>query len=241
MAYREYQSAHDVRPPWHGGDPGDRWHYALGTIKDAMADSAEIAARQRLISECAADALPLHGESLGWPRAPGETVEEYRARLLQSPYLEEWRGRNTGIIDALKFILTPFIGTTTPPANWVEVKESFTAGWGRQKNPGPGINPAKQRWFNVILRHPHPFGTDYAFRYGDGTVWGGGKNWGVNGDPRLIELLRMAVRRQKSGHSFCEWIAIVLAGDVINADSINDGKPLDASSRVAYVTVNPRS
>lgn len=240
VTYRDYQTRHDIMPSFHAGEEGLRWNFAMGTWKDAVVDAAVLAARSRFIRTCPADALALHGRSLGWPQAPGERVDEYRQRLMQSWHLAHWRGTNKGIIDALKLVLNPFIGSATPASNWIEVKESFTSGWGRQKNPGPGINPAKQRWFNVIIRHPHPFGTDFSFKYGDGTVWGGGKLWGINGDPRLLELLRMVVRRQKSAHSFCEWIAVVLAGDVIDANTMNDGQPLGGgASRVAYLKVRP--
>ena len=151
--FHVYQARPDVRLPWDGDDTGRRWNEALGVVKDAFADGATIAARCSLLSRCPADALALHGLSLGWPQAPGELVDEYRARLLRSFALEEWRGTNKGIGDALRGILSAVIPSTSAPS--VEILEAFTAGWGR--NAGVA---ARARWFNVVIRPPHPFGAD---------------------------------------------------------------------------------
>lgn len=227
ITYREYQSRLDVRPPWHGGAAGDAWHGALGTLKDGFKDLAYLAAYSRWVSTCPDDALAHHGNELGWPRTPHETVAEYRARLLKAPALEEVRGTRAGIVDAFASIGMPN----------VQVFESFTPGWGRHRNPGPGITATRARWINVVLRAPHPFGGDFAFRYGDGTTYGSGAIYGPDGDPRLIPLIRQLVRRQKPAHTFCEWIAVVLAGDIIHTNSINDGNPDGSSARVAFIPV----
>lgn len=230
--YHVYQAREDVRLPWHGGENGRRWNEAMGLMKDSFADAATIAARSRLISMCPADALDLHGASLKWPQAPGETTDEYRARLLRSPHLEEWRGTNTGIIDAIAGILNNVVSPTLArPTDWVEIYESFTPGWGRHTGVAEHA-----RWFNVIIRQPHPFGTDFSFKWGDGTTWGSGKLYGVNGDPRLLEVIRQSVRRQKSKHSICESIAIVLAGNVKHTNAADDGDPTPGS-KVAYLTI----
>ncbi len=222
MTWAEFQSAPGVILPWRAGPWGKREAQAYGVIKDALAAAADAAVACRWISRCPADALAKHGDALGWPRVPGETTNEYRARLRLSWHLAQWRGTRKGIVDAFAAI-----GMTN-----VEVKETFSAGWGRHT----GIT-ARQRWINVIVRHPHPFGTDFASRYGDGSIYGGGQLYGVNGDPRLLALIVQLVQRQKPAHAFCEWIAVVLDGDVIDLNGATDGDPDGAGARVAYLAV----
>ncbi len=220
LPYYEYQPR--AAPAWQLGPWAKRWHEALGVLKQDMIMMARRAVRARYIGTCPDDALALIGDSLGWPQAPGEYANEYRERLKLSWHLAEWAGTEKGIVDAFAGL-----GMTN-----VEVRESFTPGWGRYS-----ATPARARWINVILRHPHPFGTDFASRYGDGSIYGGGQLYGVNGDPRLLALLQQLVRKQKPAHAYCEWIAIVLAGDVIEANGATDGDPDGGLARVAYIPV----
>lgn len=225
-SFHEYQPS--IRPPWHQGENGEKWHEAMGTLKDVVCEGQRQAVLSRWVKSCPEDALAIHGKYLGWPQAPGETSNEYRKRLGYNWELAQWRGTEFGIILALELL-----GLTN-----VQCRESFSPLWGRQKDGGGNIIPSKARWCNVIIRHPHPFGTDFAFRYGDGTTYGSGKVYGPNGDPRWFPLLQQLVKRQKPAHAFCEWIAIVLAGDVIDGtDSPSDGEPDGALSRVAYLPV----
>ncbi len=212
-----YQSSPGVILPWRAGPWGTREEQAYGTIKNGLSAAATEAVACRWISRCPADALAKHGDAMGWPRVPGETTNEYRARLRLSWHLAQWRGTETGIVDAFTAI-----GLTN-----VAVMETFTGGWTRHYG-----DVGRQRWINVIVRHPHPFGDDFDFRYGDGTLWGDGHVYGVNGDARLFRLIVQLVQKQKPAHAHCEWIAIVLAGDV---DA--NGDPDGGSARVAYLPV----
>jgi hypothetical protein len=222
VSWAEWQSSPGVILPWRAGPYGQRQAQGYGVVKDGIAAAADASVACRWISRCPVDALAKHGDAFGWPRTPGETDNEYRARLRLSWHLARWRGTATGIIDAFAAI-----GLSN-----VEVKESFTTGWGRHTG-----STARQRWINVIVRQPHDFGTDFSFRWGDGTLWGDGSLYGVNGDPRLLALIVQLVQRQKPAHSHCEWIAIVLAGDVIELNGPTDGNPDGGASRVAYIPV----
>lgn len=196
--YHVYAARDGVRLPWHAGQYGIAWWQAFGVMLDGLLNGAQSAVASRWVSRCPADALRVHGSAFGMPQAPGEGDEEYRKRLKKLWYLAEWRGTAKGIVDALAFV-----GMTN-----VEIKEAFTAGWGRHYDVG-GLDPKKTRWFNVIIRHPHPFGTDFGFRYGDGTTYGSGKTYGVNGDPRWVEIVRHIVRNMKPAHAHCEAIIVV--------------------------------
>lgn len=222
--YHIYAAREGVRLPWHSGTHGKAWWQAFGVMLDGMLNGAQAAVAARWASKAPPDALRIHGESFGMPQAPAETDEEYRRRLRKLWHLAEWRGTEKGVIDALSFL-----GLTA------EVREAIDPTWGRHLLAADAAK--RMRWFNVIIRHPHPFGTDFNFRYGDGTTYGSGAIYGPNGDPRWFPLLRQVVRNMKPAHAHCEWIAIVLAGDVKDAGLATDGEPFDASSRVAYLPV----
>jgi len=225
--FRDWAVEQGIIPAPIDGNWGRRWQQAIGLLGDGFAEGAQQATRARWIATCPDDALAYHGKARDWEQAPGETAAEYRARLLETWHLAEWAGTATGIIDALATL-----GLTN-----VDVLEAFTPGWGRHKSAGV-IVPERARWVNVIVRHPHPFGTDFNFRYGDGTTYGSGKIYGPNGDPRWFPLLRKLVLKQKSKHSIVEWVAIVLAGDVLHANAATDGNPNGSSARVAYLPIS---
>jgi hypothetical protein len=225
--YHVYAARDGVRVPWH--DPA--WWQAFGVVLDGMLDGAQAAVASRWPSKAPVDVLRIIGTSVGMPQGPSETDEEYRIRLRFLWALAESRGTLLGVTSAIQ-LLNIGVEIYEP---WTNV--GFGNTWGRQKNPGPGVNPARQRWFNVVILHPHPFGDDFSFRYGDGSTYGSGKLYGVNGDPRWIPLLQQIVRTQKPAHAFCEWIAVVLDGGIKKAGLVTDGDPFDASSRVAYIPV----
>jgi hypothetical protein len=223
--YHVYAARDGVRLPWHSGDNGRAWWQGLGVILDGHMNAAQAAVASRWVSRCPPDALRIHGESFGMPQAPAETDEEYRVRLRQLWHLAEMRGTKQGLVDALTFI-----GLLT-----VSVREAISPGWGRHILAADAAK--RMHWFNVVIWHPHPFGTDFNFRYGDGTTYGSGALYGPDGDPRWFPLLKQMVRFMKPAHAHCEWIAIVLAGDIKHANLATDGEPFDAASRVAYLPV----
>jgi hypothetical protein len=227
------QTRIDVRLPWHSGTHGVAWNLATGLLKDAFETAVQRAARSRLLSLCPDDALAYHGESLGWPQAPGESTEQYRRRLGRSWHYAQWRGTAKGIIDPIVDILTALAPPGVMiPSNWVEVHRADEPGWGRHSTLF-GSEPNRARWFNVVIRKPHPFGTDFNLYYDDGIDFDTGYFYDTNGDGRLLEVIRQVVRRQKPAHSRCEWIAVVLDGDILHAGLATDGDP-DGAARVYY-------
>lgn len=223
MTFLDWQSAHDVRPPWHGGPWGKKWHQSFGLLKDLVADGATQAVRCRWVSVAPDDALAKIGETRGWPQVPGEAAAEYRARLKLNWYLSEWRGTNRGIIAALNAI-----GLSN-----VTIREAIDPTWGR--NPYGYSDDQKKRHFWVIIDQPHPFGTDFGSLYGGGSVYGGGTVWGVTGDPRLFALIKEIVRRMRSAHAYCQDIIVILSGTIKSAGGADDGDPTGPSDRVAYL------
>lgn len=220
--YHEYAPRDGVRPPWHAGDWGRRWWQAFGIMCDGVLQGVQRAMESRFPSLAPVDALPLLGRARGgFEQAPGETTDQFRARLLKAWTLWQMAGTGAGIIYAFNLIGLPN----------VEIRESLNSTtWGRH----PGT--AKQRWFNVIVRQPHPFGTDFSFRYGDGTTYGSGKLYGVTGDPLWFVIMRRLVKLLKPAHAHCPEIILILAGDITDGTgTTSDGNPATPAARVAYV------
>lgn len=220
--YREYQAA--TRPAWHGGQYGAAWALGLGVMKDAMEAAARAARRQRWLSMCSEDALAKHGRFRGWPRVAGESIAQYRARLLAWWELAKWTGTRKGILDAFALL-----GMTN-----VEIREALDPTWGRY------TGTAKQRWFSVVIRAPHPFGTDAELVYGAGTLYGSGAKYGLSGDASLVQAAKEIVRRMRPVHAWCGDIIVVLSGDIIDAASADDGKPdlvTYPTAKVAYLSI----
>lgn len=218
--YRDYQR--EARPAFHG-QGGRAWAEGLGTVKDAIADAARVARRQRWLSRCSEDALAKHGAFRGWPRVSGETVAQYRARLLAWWDLSQMTGTAAGIKAAFALL-----GMTN-----VSIREALDPTWGRYTGTD------KQRWFSVIIRQPHPFGVTGEFVYGDGTKYGTGKKYGLSGDSSLILAAKEIVRRMRPAHAWCGDLIVVLTGDIIDGTgTANDGKPdTSLGSKVAYLSI----
>lgn len=226
-SYREHQPL--VRPAFHGGPTGEAWAQSLGILKDSVELLARQARRQRWLSLCAEDALAKHGQFRGWSRVSGETVAQYRTRLRAWWQLALWQGTAKGIIDAFALL-----GMTN-----VETREAISAlhpsvggvPWGRYTGRG------RQRQFAVVVRQPHPFGVDFPFRWGDGTLWGA-STFGVTGDASLFKAVREIVRRMRPAHAYCPDIILVLAGNITDGTGTTaDGDPSGAAAdRIAYLT-----
>jgi hypothetical protein len=227
MPYLDWQPRPDVRLPWQDNVDGVKWNEASALLKDLIADRAEQAVRMRWVSKAPESGLARIGDMRGWPRIPGEYVEEYRARLKLAWYLSLWRGTATGIIAALNAI-----GLSNVTVRG-EAQELAAGTWGR--NPYGLADAVRARHFWVVIDQPHPFGTDFSFRYGDGTTYGDGHNWGVTGDPRLFALIKDIVRRMRPAHSYCQDIIVILTGTIKDTGAADDGDPSSGSDRVTYL------
>jgi hypothetical protein len=221
--FLDWQPRTDVRLPWQNNADGKAWNDASGLLKDLLTDRAEQAVRSRWVSKASETALGRIGDMRGWTRIPGETVSEYRTRLALAWKLAVWRGTAYGIQLALGAI-----GLSN-----VTIRTAIETGWGR--NPYGFTNDQKKRHFWVVIDQPHPFGTDFNCRYGDGTTYGDGHTYGVNGDPRLFELIKDIVRRMRPSHAYCEDIIVILSGTIKHAGLSTDGDPTGSTDRVAYL------
>lgn len=220
--YHEYAPRDGVRPPWHAGDWGRRWWQGFGTMLDGVLQGVQRAMWARFPSKAPEDALPLLGRARGgFEQSPGESTDQFRSRLLKAWRLWQMAGTGAGIIYAFNLL-----GLSN-----VSIREALNSStWGRY------TGTAKQRWFTVIVDQPHPFGTDFSFRYGDGTTYGSGKLYGATGDVRMFEIMRRLVRLLKPAHAHCPEVIIVLQGAITDGTgTVADGDPATPAARVAYM------
>lgn len=209
MKYTEYVVA--LAPPWLRGRWGEAWHRAHGLVLDMVAEGAVQATKARLLRHGPDDALPYAGADRQIERAPGESTESYRARLLGA--FETWRlaGTNKGILSALAVI-----GYTK-----AAIYESH--GW----------FPLDPEWwrFWLVLDPPSGFST---WKLSDGTKLGekivGLDKLGADAKA-AITLLRRVVRKWKAAHTLCIKVIVVLSGKLIGTGwKVGDGTKLGAKS-----------
>jgi hypothetical protein len=199
----------ELAPPWLRGRWGEAWNGTVGLAMDMVAEGAMQAVKARFIKGAPSDALPYAGTDRQIERAPGESDDQYRARLLGA--FETWRlaGTNKGITTALAVI-------GYPNARVFESHDWF---------------PGNPRWwrFWVVIDPPHGFTT---WKVGDGTKLGM-KLLGLDkaGDKSAVDLLRRVVRKWKAAHTVCEKLIVVLSGKLLGTGwKLGDGTKLGAKS-----------
>jgi hypothetical protein len=199
----------ELAPPWLRGRWGEAWNGTVGLAMDMVAEGAMEAVKARFLKQAPVDALPYAGADRQIERAPGETDDVYRARLLQA--FETWRlaGTNKGILTALAII-------GYPKAKIFESHDWF---------------PKDPRWwrFWLVIEPPHVF---TAWKLGDGTKLGM-KLLGLDSaeGTAALDLLRRVVRKWKAAHAVCEKLIIVLFGKLLGTGwKIGDGTKLGAKS-----------
>ncbi|MBI2388629.1 MAG: hypothetical protein HYV09_03345 [Deltaproteobacteria bacterium] len=207
MSFRQYMI--ELAPPWLRGRWGEAWNGTVGLAMDMVAEGAMQAVKARFLKQGPADALSYAGTDRQIERAPDESDELYRARLLQA--FETWRlaGTNKGILTALAVI-------GYPKARVFESQDWF---------------PKDPRWwrFWLVIDPPHTFTT---WKLGDGTKLGM-KLLGLDGPgaKAALDLLRRVVRKWKAAHTTCEKLVIVLFGKLLGTGwKLGDGTKLGAKA-----------
>jgi len=206
MKYSEYEV--ELAPPWLRGLWGERWHQAMGLVKDALAEGALQAVKARFLRGSPSDSLSYAGTDRQIERAPGESDDNYRARLQKA--FTTWRlaGTNKGIIEALKVIGFPSV-TIFENKDWAASPDP-TAWW----------------LFWVMLLSPLPF--DGPWKLGDGTKLGEKPlGFGSAKDAALLELIRRVIRKWKAAHTILGKGIAVFDGKVLGSGwKLGDGTKL---------------
>jgi hypothetical protein len=164
---------------------------------DLLADGLSIALRLAWLAdeESPDDVLPLVGAERGMPRYPGETPDQYRARLLDAWNAYKFAGSEGTIV--AQFAHAGYPGT--------EIVFNAAA-------LGPNGEAApywSQFWVHFPFSSDHPVTGDGptwgSFNYGDGTVYG------LDVTVGFYQLIHGIVRKWKPSRWICRGFTFELA------------------------------
>lgn len=181
-------------PPWLLDLYGEALELVLGLMKDALAEGAREAVVQRFVRFCAADALRYHGDQVQILRAPGETTEQFRARLLRAWSAWSKAGTGGGILLQLEPV---GIGSATITEG-ASVDPSVTSSWAK--------------WY-LTVHEPHPF--TRPITYGSGHTYGDGALYGF-GDDFAIAYVRAVIRKWQPAHVLCTGVVVEFSAPLID-------------------------
>lgn len=187
-----------VLPAFYRRPLGLAWHEAQAIMHDVFSDLAREAVKTRSLERCPDDALPLHASDRTLEKRPGESLPQWRNRLLNAWDEWQWGGTKKGVKDNL-------VGMGYPGTAVYEY-------WDWQDG-----NDAQWARFWVVLNQPHniqepPLIGD-GIEVGDGTVVGIG---GIDED-EFFRIIR-TVRTWQSGQSHFEELIAVTSGHLIGED-----------------------
>lgn len=187
----------EISPPWLQTPSGGAFMSALGEVKDSLFYRAREAVRIRFFRYASADALGRAGDERGLPRAAGESLEGYRARLRGAWAAWGYAGTALGLLRILHDTGYPnahlviFNGrrySLDADRNLITVQ--LAAGSWKFR----GLTDTYWSRFAVLFPQPLP------------AAWvAGGVPASSSGEAGLIRGL---VRRWKPAHMSCEAIAI---------------------------------
>ena len=205
--YEEYLV--ELAPPWLRGRWGEAWHRAVGAPLDRVADSAIAAVKTRFLRHAPDDALPYAGDDRQIERAPSESSDSYRARLLQA--FATWRlaGTNKAIVEALRVV------------GYAHVRIFENKEWNASGDP--------DAWwlFWVQIIAPPSFGPPW--KLGSGIKLGAkllGVAPTVSAD--TLHFIRRVIRKWKAAHTICA--AIILSDG--NGKLLGSGWKLGDGTRI---------
>lgn len=230
MSYRSYQTTNG--PPWMLGPQGIKWQAGLGDIKDKLLGSLRTAIKYRFPTYAKDDpsgqALALIGADRLLDRAPGESDDDYAARLRMA--WEAWQRAGTplGLLLAIEVFY--------PTATFLLVQQ---AKWAYSLDPDTSLAPEDRLeldqlgdirgepgwWFdnNAGLPPSEGFWSRFGLLFPDSAALPAG--WGPiptvsppgpTTDPTTDEvnqLIRL-VQLWKPAKATCEWIKVVTAGNI---------------------------
>jgi len=216
-------------PRWLIEGEGERILFALGTVKQALAESARLRVRARFPSTAPPDALPAIGRDRRMARGLRETDAEYAARL--PTWLDAHR--TAGNPFRLLAELTTHIGvlmrmrTVDNRGNWYTREADGTESQLlAQGNWNWDDDPAKWSRFWVLLYPPPSLWTVTAEDIGDPGLWGGaigpsGRRYtiGTTATPAEVSAVRGVVREWKPAGTRC--VNIILAFDPDSFDPVD--------------------
>jgi len=202
-------------PQWldrdNPGGMGQSYQEGTGEEQDANDRLLKGGVSARFAQFCPEDALQLAGADRIMDRAPVETADEYRARLVQAPDTNQWIGTRRGIAD----IFAPYGLVRDEPCTdspttlgTVHVLHDYEIDWDWYS------------WWSRIFILIDEAGAAVAGWTSDGTwdsfgTWDDGGLWDIDGLAAVdVQYFRKEIRRRKSIIAYPVVITIALEGEL---------------------------
>lgn len=162
--------------PW-----GTRWVTSLGGVLDAASDAQQDAGLLRGPADAQDDALPLFGAARGGlAQLPGETLDAWRARLIDAWESWRWAGTRTG----LELAVTQL--------GWTTFVLRTTREWAPDAPPD-GDAARWARWWLLLPEATHGFALDV---WDDPGTWDDGGTWDTDATLDDVARITLHLRRQ---------------------------------------------
>ncbi len=202
-------------PQWLGRDKpggmGQSFQEAIGDQQDAEDRLLKGGVSARFAHTCPEDALSLAGADRVTDRAPVETADEYRARLVQAPARNVWIGTRQGISD----VFSPYGFVADSPntdapttLGTVHVLHDYQTAW-----------DGGEFWSRVFVlldsTAVQAAGWDIDGSWDSAGTWDDGGLWDIDGlGTAELGYFRREIRKRKSIIAYPVVIVVCLDGEV---------------------------
>lgn len=205
---------------------GERWDTATGLVTSALCELAVASAKCSIVRVAPADALPYIGEERGGiERAPSESVEDYRARLVNA--WADWKKADSdpGVVGALGVL--GYNVAIKRDRQWVHDASPPGAIWARMwiilVDPLPAW-PIVETWADMAAKYP---------TYAD---WAAARvGWGLEAPLDEIARITRIALKWTGSHTLVVNIIVIARGRVFGYPDAAMYSDLPAGTYDSYV------
>jgi hypothetical protein len=221
---------------WAQGPKAQRFLHAIGLHVDAVAEQATEGMRARFPQYAPSDALAYIGKDRSIVRGPGETDEEYAARLLR--WIDDQRiaGSANSVMQQVRGYLRSITSLTQSPPRMRLVNstgtfqtlnsdgtfETYHGTWDWDGNSALPV----RAWLIIYSIGGSPWNDEGL--WGDGnTFWGDGGTWGTDATLDHVAAIRAIVATWKGAGTLYPNIIISFDNslfDPTNSSTLPDGQ-----------------
>lgn len=225
----DYETSHEyqvaLQPPYLRRTWGERWGTAVGLATSALTELATEATKASILTEAPDDALPYIGEERGGiERGPSESLDDYRARLLNA--WNDWRTADSdaGVIGALGVL--GYRVAIKRDRQWVHDASPPGAIWARQWIilVDPPAWPIVETWTDLAAKYP-TYGAWAAARVG----------WGLEAPLDEIARITRVSHKWTGSHTLVVNIIVIARGRVYGYPDVATYSSLPAGTYASYV------
>ena len=201
--YQDFQPR--SQPGFLQGPIAQSWGAGCGYAKDIYVEMVIGGLECRFPSICPEDALAYHGTERGLPRYASDTLDSYRARVVDAWGLWSAAGTEVGILQALAYagVITAQI---YEPAEW----------------PITGFTD----WWNFwVLIDARGGSWGAIWHVGDGTLIGSGVVVGFTSPPIAVADILAVINTWKPAHTVLQGLVVLLSGWLVGQRGVTVGAP----------------